>query len=259
MSGTIRLDMNERHATVWIDNTSKKNAISRAMWIELGRVFKELPQDEKLRCIVLRGEGTEAFGSGADISEFSEVRADKAQARSFAEKTHAAFHAVRDCPIPVVAAIRGACVGGALEMAAFCDIRVAADDSRFGVPIARLGAVLAYPEMEGLVRLVGPNGALEVVLEGRIIGAAEALAKGVVNRVVPVDGFDAEVQATVERICAGAPLSARWHKRFVAKLRDRVPLTATDVEEGYACYDTEDYRIGYSTFLEKKRPNFVGR
>ncbi len=259
MSGAVRVEYAQHRATVWLDNTARRNAITRAMWIELARVFREFSQDEQLRCIVLRGAGDEAFGSGADISEFSQVRADVAQARSFAEQTHAAFHAVRDCPIPTVAAIRGACVGGALEMAAFCDLRIASEDSRFGVPVARLGAVLAYPEMEGLVRLVGPNGALEVVLEGRIIGAAEALSKGMVNRVVPVAGFDDEVEATVQRVCAGAPLSARWHKKFVAKLRDGVPLTAADIEEGYACFDTEDYRIGYSTFLEKVPPKFVGR
>lgn len=259
MSGTIRVEASEHRATVWLDNTARRNAISRAMWIELARVFQQLSADPQLRCIVLRGAGTEAFGSGADISEFAQIRADAAQARSFAEQTHAAFHAVRDCAVPVVAAIRGACVGGALEMAAFCDLRIASEDSRFGVPIARLGAVLAYPEMEGLVRLVGPNAALEVVLEGRIIGAAEALAKGMLNRVVPVAEFDQEVEATVQRICAGAPLSARWHKKFVAKLRERAVLSAADIEEGYACYDTEDYRIGYTTFLDKTVPRFMGR
>jgi len=259
MSGVIRVDQSSTHATVWIDNTSRKNAISLSMWIELARVFKALSESSPLRCIVLRGAGTEAFGSGADISEFEQVRADTAQARHFAEQTHDAFHAVRDCSIPVLAAIRGACVGGALEMAAFCDIRVASEDSRFGVPIARLGAVLAYPEMEGLVRLVGPNGALEVVLEGRILNATEALSKGIVNRVVAVADFEAEVQATLERICAGAPLSARWHKKFINKLRDKTPLTQADLEEGYACYDTQDYRIGYTSFLQKQPPQFLGR
>ena len=107
MSGTIRVDYAPHRATVWLDNTARRNAITRAMWIELARVFRDLSQDGQLRCIVLRGAGTEAFGSGADISEFSQVRADLAQARSFAEQTHAAFHAVRDCPVPTVAAIRG--------------------------------------------------------------------------------------------------------------------------------------------------------
>lgn len=259
MSGAIRVERGDLCATVWIDHPQRHNAITQAMWIELGDAFEQLSRDTQLRCIVIRGAGDSAFGSGADISEFAAVRATAEQARRFSQHTHRAMHAVRDCPLPVLAAIRGVCVGGALEMAAFCDLRIASDNSRFGVPIARLGAVLAYPEMEGLVRLAGPNGALEVVLEGRIFGAAEALAKGIVNRVVPLADFDAEIDAATRRICAGAPLSARWHKRFVAKLRSGETLSAADVEEGYACYDTEDYRIGTSTFLEKQEPVFVGR
>jgi enoyl-CoA hydratase/carnithine racemase len=259
MSGAIRIDRGEQLATVWIDNPQRHNAITQAMWIELGDAFQALSQDAQLRCIVIRGAGDAAFGSGADISEFAAIRATAEQARRFSEHTHRAMHAGRDCPMPVLAAIRGVCVGGALEMAAFCDLRIASDDSRFGVPIARLGAVLAYPEMEGLVRLAGPSGALEVVLEGRIFGAAEALSKGIVNRVVPVARFDAEIEEATQRICAGAPLSARWHKRFVAKLRKGEPLTPADIEEGYACYETEDYRIGFTTFLDKRVPEFVGR
>ena len=206
MSGTIRIERAGPVATVWIDNVAKRNALSQAMWIAVGDAFAQLGEQADLRCIVLRGAGTEAFGSGADIEEFSTMRADPQQARAFARHTHRAFHAVRDCPVPVLAAIRGACVGGGLELASFCDLRMCTPDSRFGVPVGRLGAVLAYPELEGLVRLVGPNGALEVLLEGRIVGAAEAQAKGIVNRVVDGTGFDAEIDATVQRICAGAPV-----------------------------------------------------
>lgn len=259
MTGTIRIERRGMSATVWIDNVAKRNAMSEAMWIAMADAIEELSASADLRCIVLRGAGTEAFGSGADISEFSAIRADKQQARAFAERTHRAFRAVRDCPLPIIAAIRGACVGGGLELAAFCDMRICTSDSRFGVPIARLGAVLAYPELEGLVRVAGPTGALEILLEGRILGAAEALGKGMVNRVIEVSAFDAEIEATVQRICAGAPLSARWHKRFIARLRRGEPLTAAELEEGYACFETEDYRIGYSSFLAKEPPAFVGR
>ena len=259
MSGTIWVERADHVATVWIDNVAKRNALNQAMWIAVGDTFATLGEDTALRCIVLRGVGTEAFGSGADIEEFSTIRADPQQARAFARHTHRAFHAVRDCPVPVLAAIRGACVGGGLELASFCDMRICTPESRFGVPVGRLGAVLAYPELEGLVRLVGPNGALEVLLEGRVVGGAEALAKGMVNRVVPADAFDAEIDAAVQRICAGAPLSARWHKKFIAKLRSGLPLSPVDLEEGYACFETEDYGIGYRSFLSKEAPQFVGR
>lgn len=259
MSGTIRVERAGPVATVWIDNVAKRNALNQAMWIAVGDAFTTLGEDVDLRCIVLRGAGTEAFGSGADIEEFSTIRADPQQARAFARHTHRAFHAVRDCPVPVLAAIRGACVGGGLELASFCDMRICTPDSRFGVPVGRLGAVLAYPELAGLVRLVGPTGALEVLLEGRVVGGAEALAKGMVNRVVDAAAFDAEIEATVQRICAGAPLSARWHKKFIARLRSGEPLTEAELEEGYACFETEDYVIGYQTFLAREAPVFVGR
>ena len=259
MSGSIRVERTGHVATVWIDNVAKRNAMSRAMWIAMAEAVRQLGANPELRCIVIRGAGTEAFGSGADISEFSTLRADKQQAREFALQTHVAFHAVRDCPIPVIAAIRGVCVGGGLELAAFCDMRICTHDSRFGVPIARLGAILAYPELQGLMRLAGPTGALEILLEGRILGAAEAQAKGIVNRVVDGAGFDAEIDATVQRICAGAPLSARWHKKFIARLRSGEPLSEAELEEGFACFETEDYATGYRSFLAKETPVFVGR
>jgi enoyl-CoA hydratase/carnithine racemase len=122
-----------------------------------------------------------------------------------------------------------------------------------------LGATLAYPELEGLVRLVGYGVALELLLEGRIVGSAEALAKGIVHRIVEASAFESEVAATVERIRAGAPLAARWHKKFVARLRSGEAQGQAELDEGYACFDTEDYQIGYRTFLAKEPPVFLGR
>jgi enoyl-CoA hydratase/carnithine racemase len=259
MTGNIHLQRSGPVATVIIDNPGKRNAMSQAMWVAMGDAIEALSRQDDLRCIVLRGAGTEAFGSGADIDEFEQIRSTKAQAIAFAKHGHRAMHAVRDCPLPTLAAIRGACVGGGFELAAQCDMRLASADARFGVPIARLGGVLAYPELEGLMRLAGPTTALELLLEGRIIDAAEAFAKGLVNRVLPDERFDAEVDKCVERIVAGAPLSARWHKKFVKTLRSGAQLSADDLAEGYACFDTEDFRIGYRSFLDKTSPNFIGK
>lgn len=259
MTGTIRIDRTGEVATVWIDNPAKKNAISRAMWIALCEAFAGFAQDEGLRCVVLRGAGDDAFGSGADIAEFSTTRANREQATEFATHVHGAMRLVRECPVPTLAAIRGICVGGGLELAAVCDLRICTDDSRFAVPIARLGATLAYAELQGLQDLVGPSVALELLLEGRTFRADEALAKGLVGRVLPRAEFEAEVTATAARICAGAPLSARWHKQFVRRLRSPAPLTPEEIAEGLACFDTEDYRIGYRTFLDKTAPRFIGR
>lgn len=258
MSGRITVDRQDYVATITIANPLKRNALTQAMWIELGDVVLELSNDERLRCIVLRGEGSEAFGSGADIDEFAAIRASKEQGIAFAQHGHRAMHAVRDCPIPTVAAIQGACVGGGLELAAGCDLRIASENARFGVPIARLGAVLAYPELENLMRLTGPQIALELLLEGRILGAHDALAKGLLTRVVAESAFDNEIARTIARVTALAPLSARWHKKFVTQLRQARPLTPNELSEGYACYDTEDFVEGYRSYLDKRPANFKG-
>ena len=164
-----------------------------------------------------------------------------------------------DCDIPVFAQIDGACIGGGLEIAACCDIRVCGESSRFGAPIKNLGLVMAYPEMEPLVRLVGAAVALEILLEGRIFDAQEALAKRLVTRVVADDQVAAEARATAERIADGAPLTARWHKKFARRLADPRPLTQAEYDECYDCFDTEDFRIGYQAFLAKRKPTFVGK
>jgi enoyl-CoA hydratase len=259
VSGSIRVERRGPVATVVIDNPSKRNAMDQAMWIAVGDAVLALEQDAEVRCIVLRGAGTEAFGSGADIDEFEKLRATKEQAIAFGRHGHRAMLAVRECAIPTVAAIRGVCVGGGLELAIGCDIRLASDDARFGVPIARLGGVLAYPELEGLVEVAGPQVALELLLEGRVIGAAEAAAKGVISRVVATVEFETELDRTVSRIVAGAPLPARWHKKFVKRLRNAAPLTATELEEGYACFDTEDFTEGWRSFQAKRPPVFRGK
>jgi enoyl-CoA hydratase/carnithine racemase len=127
------------------------------------------------------------------------------------------------------------------------------------VPIARLGLVMAPPELEGLIDLVGRATALEILLEGRVFGAEEALRKGLVTRVVPDDRVEAEAYAAARRIADGAPLVARWHKRFARRLADPRPLAEAELDEGYACYGTEDFRTGYRSFLEKRKPAFEGR
>jgi enoyl-CoA hydratase/carnithine racemase len=158
-----------------------------------------------------------------------------------------------------VALIEGICVGGGLEIAALCDLRICGESSRFGVPINRLGLVMAYPEIDGLRRLVGPAAALEILLEGRVFGAAEARDKGLVTRIVVDHQVEAEAYETARRIAAGAPLVARWHKRFLRRLEDPAPLGAAELDEGYDCFGTEDFQIGYRAFLDKKTPQFEGR
>ncbi|AJY52330.1 enoyl-CoA hydratase-related protein [Halomonas sp. KO116] len=260
MNGKIEVQRDGYVATVIINNPHKRNAMGKAMWVQMAETIEMLSCEKNLRCVVLRGAGDSAFGSGADIEEFELMRSNKAQAIEFSKHGHKAMHAVRDCPIPTLAAIRGVCVGGGMELAAFCDLRIASEDSRFGIPINKLGATLAYPELEGLIRLIGPNVALEILLEGRVIGANEAKSKGIVNRVVSSDSFEEEILKAVSRIIAGAPLSARWHKKFIERLRSNShPLDKEELAEGYACFDTQDYKAGYLSFLSKTKPQFEGR
>jgi enoyl-CoA hydratase/carnithine racemase len=158
-----------------------------------------------------------------------------------------------------VAQIHGICVGGGLEIAALADMRICGTSSRFGAPIKNLGLVMAYDEMEPIASLIGASTALEILLEGRIFDAQEALRIGLVSRVVADDQVAAEALATAQRIASGAPLVARWHKKFARRLANPAPLTANERAECFECFDTEDFRIGYQSFLAKQPPKFTGR
>ena len=246
-------------ATVMLNRPEKLNALTRPMWQRLGEVFDELSAEEDLRCVVLRGAGQKSFAPGNDIAEFETERSNIEQAREYGAVMHATIAAIAGCRHPVVAMIHGICVGGGLEIAACCDLRICGESSRFGVPINRLGLVMAHTEVGALLGLVGRAVTLEILLEGRVFDAAEARDKGLVTRVVADTEVEAETLATARRIADGAPLVARWHKRFVARLADPRPLQAAEIEEGFACFDSEDFRIGYRAFLDKSKPRFVGR
>ncbi len=246
-------------ATITLNKPERLNALDKGMWRALGEIFRDLDRDESLRCVVLRGAGDRAFAAGADIAEFATERANVEQAREYDRVVHPVLEAIASCRHPVVAMIRGACVGGGLEVAAVCDLRICGESSRFGIPVKNLGLVVAYGELQGLIDLVGRAAALEIVLEGRVFGAQEARDKGLVNRVVPDDKVEEETAAMVRRIAEGAPLVARWHKRFARRLADPRPLTPEEYDESFACFGTEDYRIGYRAFLAKDKPDFRGK
>jgi enoyl-CoA hydratase len=259
MSGQVLLQRDGAIATITLDNPTRMNAMSRAMWEAVGANFTALSADDSVRCVVIRGTGTKAFAAGADIAEFERERANFEVARDYGYAIQKTMDAIRDCRHPVVAMIHGVCVGGGLELAALTDMRICGDSSRFGVPVKNLGLVMAYGELQGLIGLVGRAVALEIVLEGRVFGAQEAKEKGLVNRVVADDQVEAEALATAQRIAEGAPLVARWHKKFANRLADPKPLTKEEFDESFACFATEDYRIGYKAFLAKQKPGFVGR
>ena len=255
----VRASRDGAIATVTIDSPARRNALSVEIALGLQDAMAELDADPGIRCVILRGAGGRAFSAGADISEFATWRVNKRRGRIYAGILGAALDAVRTCRHPTIALIEGDCVGGGLGVAVMCDLRVCGVSSRFGVPVKRLGLVESPDELAPLVAKLGANAMLEILLLGEVFGAEEALRLGLVNRAVP----DAEVEPTAHRMAAsiaeGAPLTARWHKKFIHRLLDPRPLTEEERDEGYDCYDTEDFQIGFRAFLAKERPKFTGK
>ncbi len=259
MTHSITLNKDGSVTTVLLDNPDKLNALNLASWGELGCVMTELSEDEDIRCVVIRGAGERAFCAGADITELPSVRGDGAGARQYGAVTDAAIEAITGCRHPTVAAIRGPCTGGGLEIACACDIRIAGASARFGVPINRLGHVLGHLELKLVLVAAGQELLLEMLLEARIIDAEEALRRGLVGRVVADGELDATVRATAERIAEGAPLSNHTTKKFLRRLYDPAPLSEAEVDEVNSICDTDDYAEGLRAFLAKEKPVFEGK
>jgi enoyl-CoA hydratase len=261
MTSSILVERDGAIATVVISNPDKLNALTVAMWQALARTMGELSVDDDLRCVVLRGAGTEAFAAGADLAEFATARDNAEQGKCYhRDYVCGALKAVGDCRHPTVAMIHGPCVGGGLELACMCDLRIAGESGRFGVPINRLGFAIAYDELAAILPVTGRAVALELLVEGRVWEAKEALDKGLLTRVVPDAALETEAYASARRIAEGAPLVNRWHKRFVRRLAPQPePLTDTEIEENFAYFATEDYRIGMAAFASKQKPRFGGR
>ncbi len=246
-------------ATVTLSNPGKLNALTAAMWQQLKQVMDQLHADESLRCVVIRGEGA-AFAAGGDIEEFLHERDDYEQALKYhGEWVAGALQSITACRHPTVALIHGPCMGGGLEVAGQCDLRIAGTSAKFGAPIQRLGFSMAHTELVGLLELAGPAVALEILLEGRILTSGEAYDKGLVTRVVSDEKVDEEAYATARRIAAGAPLVARTHKQLVRRLLSNArPLSDAEARATFSYLDSADYREGLAAFLEKRPPRFNG-
>ena len=257
---TVKIERDDENIIiVTLNRPHKLNAFTKPMWERMRDVFRELANDKTARCVVLRGSGEEAFSPGNDISEFRTDRSNSKQAKAYGKLMHQTIEALRALQHPTVAMIHGICVGGGLEVAGLCNIRICGESSRFGVPIAKLGLVMAYPEISALKGLVGQSKALELLLEGRIIGASEAEKIGIASRVVPDDQVKDEAMKTARRVASGAPLVHQWHKKFLERLNNPEPLSDAELDEGFQCYDTDDYRLGYQAFIDKSKPKFTGK
>ncbi|MBL8448257.1 MAG: enoyl-CoA hydratase/isomerase family protein [Zoogloeaceae bacterium] len=260
MPGTILCHRDGGLAIVTLSNPEKLNAIDAQMWRDLKATFALFANEPEIGCVMLRGAGDKAFAAGGDIEEFLTVRSTVDDALHYHDElVAAALEAIRRCPAPTLAVIQGACIGGGLEIAGCCDIRLASHNSRFGAPINRLGFSMYPGEMAGLLALVGPAVLLEILLEGRILDAREAYEKGLLTRTVAEDKLDEEALATAHRILAGAPLVARWHKQWVHRLMNDAPLSPAEKRQAFDFLATDDYAEGIDAFLAKRKPRFHGR
>ena len=247
-------------ATVTLARPERLNALSLATWSRVRDVFGSLAAVDGLRLVLVRGAGDKAFAAGADISEFPELRLSAADAQSYNRVIGDALNAVAALPLPVIAVVHGLAIGGGCELAAACDVRIASTDARLGIPIGRLGVTLGYVESRVLVRLIGPARLKDLLFSGRLVEASEAMAIGLVDRVVAPAELEQAVDAMVQSIISAAPITMRAAK-LVTDMCDR-PLGEADVhlltDLTLAAYDGSDLKEGVAAFLEKRRPQFGG-
>jgi len=262
-TGTEKLIARTEGAIGWIifNNPQKRNAMSQDMYVALAAVLEEYARDSAVRVVILRGEGDKAFVSGADISQFGEKRSTMEGVRAGDALSERANKALRECPKPTIAMIRGYCMGGGLGVAVACDLRIASDDSRFGIPAAKLSVGYRYAGIKRLSDLVGPSFTAEIFYTGRQFDAREALEMGLVNRVRPAAELEKYVLDYAATLAGNAPLTIAAVKRCLIEVRKDpgerdLGLCQKLVED---CFMSQDYIEGRTAFMEKRKPVFQGR
>jgi enoyl-CoA hydratase len=262
MSSAILLEISDAIATITLNRPERRNAVTFEMWHHIQRLMVDLKADPQVRVLIFRGAGDEAFSAGADINEFDTHRNNAAKATLYNAAFDAAMDAAEDVGKPTICLIKGACVGGGCEFTTACDVRIAAENARFGVPIARLGLPIGYREMRRLVRLIGPAKTMELLLTADLLPASEAHRLGLVNHVVRLADVEAFTYAMAGKIAALAPVVHRVHKEIVQIVLDNPSLSGLTPEQRALAvlpFDTEDFQEGWRAFLEKRPPAFHGR
>jgi enoyl-CoA hydratase len=249
--GKILQHVSEGVGVITFNNPAKRNAMSLDMWEGLGSALIELRDNNDVRVVILVGSGDKAFVSGADISQFEKVRNNAAASEEYSKRSDAQRALLANYPKPIIACIRGFCLGGGMQVAMAADIRIASDNSQFGIPAARLGIAYGYDGLRHLVSLVGPSWARLIMYTGMKIDAAEALQIGLVERVLP----DAELwDATMEiarTISGNAPLAIKAAKITIAQvLKDPDKRDMNAIKQvGTECMDSADFREGRQAFM----------
>ena len=258
-----KLITRKENSVGWVifSNPNKFNAVSHDMWMALPKAIAAFDADPEVRMIVITGDGEKAFISGADISQFEKARGSAEAQEVYNRAVVSAYEAPVNCSKPVVAKIRGICMGGGLGLAAACDVRIAAEDALFRMPAARLGLGYNFPGINRFVQLMGAANTSDIFFSARKFGAADAFAMGFLNRIVPVPDLDREVAAYCELLVENAPLTMAAAK-FAIRQTGLDPA-ARDLEQLArmleTCFNSEDYREGRRAFMEKRKPNFQGK
>lgn len=255
----ILLDREGAIALITIDRAAKRNAMDLPMWVALAEAMEAFSADDDLRCVVIRGAGDEAFCAGADIAAFQTERGTPEREEAYGAGFNRSMASLQQCRHPVVAACRGWTMGGGAGIAIKADFRVGGPATRIGIPARNLGIWYAYSDLDALLQVTGYAVAMEILIEGRVLTGQEAYDKGLLSRLVPDEAVQEEAMALARRIAAGAPLSNRFHKQALQKLRGPLPISAEDLRTNGDFAYTEDFKDATRAFLEKRKPVFRAR